>query len=213
MTGPTQYFKQFERKKTPRDKLDFTSSVLAKLAKFQVYDKNAKEADDFFEAILPILETDLIEAGAGHDAFVASLVKIACGYSKALSPEAEEEEDGFFFHETYDKAILIIVGMMENSSSLKIFFETLRGQDLVVPFAHALGGILPLDISYITQVEHDKHNFSYKLLQKGGAYTACIFHTLGLLFLNSGDGTGYPDSPDRCHGRKEVQGYTGGPQS
>ena len=31
MTGPPQYFKQFERKKSPKDKLDFATSVLAKL--------------------------------------------------------------------------------------------------------------------------------------------------------------------------------------
>lgn len=153
MTGPPQYFKQFERKKSPKDKLDFASKILAKLAKFQVYE-DAKDADNFFDKILPLLESDLIDAAAGHDAFIASLVTIARGYSKALTPEAEEEEEGFFFHESYEKALILIVGMMENSSCMKVFFETLRSQDLVVPFSQALGSILPLDISYITQVVH-----------------------------------------------------------
>ena len=118
MTGPPQYFKQFERKKTQKDKLDFATSVLAKLANFRVYE-DAKDADDFFDKILPVLESDLIGDAAGHDAFIASLVTICVGYSKALTPEAEEEEEGFFFHESYEKAIILIIGMMEKSSSLK----------------------------------------------------------------------------------------------
>ena len=109
MTGPPQYFKQFERKKSPKDKLDFATSVLAKLAKFQVYE-DAKDADNFFDKILPLLESDLIDAAAGHDAFIASLVTIARGYSKALTPEAEEEEEGFFFHDSYEKALILIIG-------------------------------------------------------------------------------------------------------
>jgi len=180
MTGPPQYFKQFERKKSAKDKLDFASKILAKLAKFQVYE-DAKDAgklpssfslltllsislcsppfqqmhpqDNFFDKIMPLLESDLIDAASGHDAFIASLVTIARGYSKALTPEAEEEE-GFFFHESYEKALILIVGMMENSSCLKVFFETLRSQDLIVPFSQALGSMLPLDISYTTQVVH-----------------------------------------------------------
>ena len=126
---------------------------VAKSAKFQVYE-DAKDADNFFDKILPLLESDLIDAAAGHDAFIASLVTIARGYSKALTPEAEEEEEGFFFHDSYEKALILIIGMMESSSCLKVFFETLRSQDLVVPFSQALGSILPLDISYTTQVEH-----------------------------------------------------------
>lgn len=140
--------KTFQKKKSPEDKLAYANAIIAKLHQMGTTEDDSRNAEEFFEQIFSELEL-MTGTIAKHSEFISTLVSIIRAYSTALSPD--RIVDGNFYHETYVKTITLLVGMVEQSQSLKTFVDALLALDVFVPAYEALASILPLDTSYPTQ--------------------------------------------------------------
>lgn len=111
---------------------------------------NPAHADEFLNAVLPFTELNLDFANS-HDEWVAALVGIIADHSASRHVD-NVKEFSYCYHDSYEKAIFVVLSMVETTQLLKTFvgaLEKLRLADLLV---ESLSMILVKDISYATQV-------------------------------------------------------------
>ena len=142
--------RKFRSISSNNEKLAFTCETIQSFRKDSVT-YNPAQADDFLSAVLPFIETNL-DFVSSHDEWIAALVGIiedhaASGYNESI------KQYSFCFHDSYEKAIFIILSMVETSAVLKRFTTALNRLRLIDSLVVSLGKVIVSDISYATQVK------------------------------------------------------------
>lgn len=109
-------------------------------------------ADKFFAAVLPFMEANL-EFSESYDEWIKALVGIIEDYA-ASSRYGTTREFSFCYHDSYEKAIFVILSMVETSKNLKSFVAALNQLLLMETVVKSLSEVLQNDISYATQVRN-----------------------------------------------------------
>jgi hypothetical protein len=116
---------------------------------------NPMIADNFLAAVLPFMETNL-EFSESYDEWISALVGIIEDYA-ASRRHGTIREYSFCYHDSYEKAIFVILSMVETSKVLKIFVAALNKLHLIKTLVKSLSEVLQNDISYATQVRKGLH--------------------------------------------------------
>jgi hypothetical protein len=112
-------------------------------------------ADNFLAAVLPFMEANL-EFSESHDEWISALVGIIQDYA-ASRRQSTTREYSFCYHDSYEKAIFVILSMVETSKVLKSFLAALNKLYLIKTVVKSLSDVLQNDISYATQVRERIH--------------------------------------------------------
>jgi hypothetical protein len=107
-------------------------------------------ADSFLAAVLPFMEANL-EFSESYDEWISALVGIIEDYAVS-SRHGTTKEYSFCYHDSYEKAIFVILSMVETSKVLKSFVAALNKLHLIKTVVKSLSDVLQSDISYATQV-------------------------------------------------------------
>ena len=110
------------------------------------------QADDFLCAVLPFMEAN-IDFVNRHDETVRVLIGIIQDHA-ASRYDKSVREYSFSYHDSYEKAIFIVLSMVETSSVLKGFMAAVNRLNLVDTLVQSFGKVLIIDISYATQVRY-----------------------------------------------------------
>lgn len=151
---------KFNEISSKKEKLLFTSKTIQSFRN----DKNMVNpimADKFLAAVLPFMETNL-EFSESYDEWIKALVGIIEDYA-ASSRYGSAREYSFCYHDSYEKAIFVILSMVETSKVLKCFVAALNKLLLMKRVVKSLSEVLQNDISYATQVRHLFYAFSPNL--------------------------------------------------
>ena len=111
---------------------------------------NPAHADEFLTAVLPFMESNLNFANS-HDEWITALVGIIEDHA-ASSCSDNVREYSYCFHDSYEKAIFVVLSIVETSQVLKNFMGVLERLRLFDALVKSIGTILVNDISYATQV-------------------------------------------------------------
>ena len=111
---------------------------------------NSAHADEFLNAVLPFMESNLDFANM-HDEWISALVGIIGDHAASSSIDCIEEYS-YRYHDSYEKAVFVVLTMVETSQVLKNFMSSLMRLGLTDILVEAFGAILVRDISYATQV-------------------------------------------------------------
>jgi hypothetical protein len=137
-----------------KNKLFFTCRTIQKLRT----DDNTVHpmvADNFLAAVLPFMEANL-EFSESCDEWISALVGIIQDYAASRS-QSTTREYSFCYHDSYEKAIFVILSMVETSKVLKSFVAALNKLHLIKTVVKSLCDVLQNDISYATQVSERIH--------------------------------------------------------
>lgn len=147
-----RYVNLFEKKRSSAEKLDYLGAVVGKLAgENDLSDDDVNDIDFFLEKVSDNLgDLDLEDSFASHEGVLSALVAAVKRFCAAATPASSSAN--VMLHETYEKVILMIVGVIESGPRLRTLVDTLDGMKLLVPLIEYLAAALPLDTSYSTQV-------------------------------------------------------------
>lgn len=107
-------------------------------------------ADKFLSAVLPFMEANL-EFSESYDEWISALVGIIEDYA-ASRRNIGTRRFSFCYHDSYEKAIFVILSMVETSKVLRSFVAALTKLELNQTLVKSFSEILLNDISYATQV-------------------------------------------------------------
>ena len=110
------------------------------------------QADDFLCAVLPFMEANLDYVNH-HDESIRVLIGIIEDHA-ASRYDKSNREYSFSYHDSYEKAIFIVLSMVETSSVLKGFMAAVNRLNLADVLVQSFGKVLIVDISYATQVRY-----------------------------------------------------------
>ena len=88
-----------------------------------------------------------------HDESIRALIGIIEDHAASRCDKSIREYS-FSYHDSYEKAIFIILSMVETSSVLKGFMVAVNRLNLADILVQSFGKILIIDISYATQVRY-----------------------------------------------------------
>lgn len=142
---------QFKAIASKTEKFDF---VCASIQSYREKSTNVSpsQADDFLCAVLPFMEANLDYVNH-HDESIRVLIGIIQDHA-ASRYDKSDREYSFSYHDSYEKAIFIVLSMVETSSVLKGFMAAVNRLNLADVLVQSFGKVLIVDISYATQVRY-----------------------------------------------------------
>ena len=111
---------------------------------------NPAHADEFLNVVLPFVESNLDSVCSDND-WIGALVGIITDHAASRHVE-NIKEYSYQYHDSYEKAIFVVLSMVETTQLLMSFMDALVKLELEDSLIESLSTILIKDISYATQV-------------------------------------------------------------
>ena len=111
---------------------------------------NPAHADEFLNVVLPFVESNLDSVCSDND-WIGALVGIITDHAASRHVE-NIKEYSYQYHDSYEKAIFVVLSMVETTQLLMSFMDALVKLELADSLIESLCTILIKDISYATQV-------------------------------------------------------------
>lgn len=143
--------RKFRSISSNNEKLAFTCETIQRF-RGDTVNHDPAQADDFLSAVLPFIEANL-DFVSSHDEWIAALIGIIEDHAASGYYETNKLYS-YCFHDSYEKAIFIILSMVETSAVLKRFTTALNRLRLTNKLVESIGKIIVSDISYATQVKN-----------------------------------------------------------
>jgi hypothetical protein len=140
-----ELIKRFRKISSKEDKIAFACLTIQDF-RDEALDPNV--ADKFLDEILPYTEGNNVNQ---NDEWIGAVLGIIQDHAKFSDPEYTEEYS-FSYHDSYEKAIFVILSMVEKSSDLNYFMKAIKRLSLSDVLADSFGVLLKNDISYHSQV-------------------------------------------------------------
>jgi hypothetical protein len=140
-----EFVKRFRKTSSREDKIAF---ACATIQDFRDESVDPNLADKFLDEILPYAEINNVNQ---NDEFIGAILGIIQDHARFSDPE-NTEEYSFSYHDSYEKAIFVILSMVEKNSDLNFFMKAMKRLSLSDVLVDSFAVTLVNDISYHSQV-------------------------------------------------------------
>ena len=136
-----------------KEKLSYICRVIQE---FRVNESqvNPAYADEFLNVVLPFVESNL-DSVSSDDEWIGALVGIITDHAASRHVD-NLRKYSYCYHDSYEKAIFVVLSMVETTQLLRCFMDALVKLGLADSLLKSLSTILIKDISYATQVRKRK---------------------------------------------------------